>query len=75
MRGSACAFESPRLSPAIGCVLLALFLSLPAVAAERLTLPGIKGPDQRLSVEAVDFPWSCESRKGVSFDYVEEFRQ
>jgi len=51
---------------ALGTVLLANFLAIPTVFGDRLTLPGIKGPDDRQSVEAVSYPWSAIGRVNKS---------
>ena len=47
---------------ALGALVLTSILAFPAASAERLTLPGIKGPDDRQSVEAVSYPWSAIGR-------------
>jgi protease YdgD len=61
-----CASDFRRRFCAIGILFLAQFIAIPAVVGERLTLPGIKGPDDRKSVEAVDYPWSAIGRVNKS---------
>lgn len=58
------AYRSPRVRCRyrLALVALSMFAVLTTVAGERLSVPGIRGEDNRTLVRSTDFPWSAIGR-------------